>query len=52
MFRKCLLLVLGLSFGLAAYGCAEKKDIKVHREEQSQTESEPQDVDQGTMIVE
>lgn len=52
MIRKLLLVMLGLSFGLAAYGCAEKRDVKVHREEQSQTESEPRDVDQGTMVVE
>ena len=51
MLRKLLSIMFVFAAAYAVSGCAEN-EYKTSQETQSQTESEPRDVDQGTMIVE
>ncbi|GMU33069.1 MAG: hypothetical protein HS101_08765 [Planctomycetia bacterium] len=51
MLRKMLSVMFVFASAYVVSGCAEDEHT-VSQETQSQTESEPRDVDQGTMIVE
>jgi len=51
MLRKMLSVMFVFAAAYVVTGCAEN-EYKTTQETQSQTESEPRDVDQGTMIVE
>jgi hypothetical protein len=51
MLRKLLSIMFVFAAAYVVTGCAEN-EYKTTQETQSQTESEPRDVDQGTMIVE
>ena len=51
MLRRVLSLSLVAIFTLCLAACAEK-EVKIHQETQSQTESAPTDTSPGEMIVE
>ena len=51
MLRKITCALLALVFAVAISGC-EQNETKVMQKSETQTESQPQDVSPGTMIVE
>lgn len=51
MLRRIACVLLTLVFAVCISGCAER-DVKTTHKEEIQTESAPQDVSPGTMIVE
>ncbi len=51
MLRRIACALLALTFAVCISGCAEK-EVKTQHKEEIQTESAPQDVSPGTMIVE
>jgi hypothetical protein len=51
MIRKLCSLIFVLAFAVVICGCAEK-DVKVHQQKETQTETHPQPVSPGEPIVE
>lgn len=52
MIRKCLALLFCMGILTAVTGCPPQRETTITEKKEIQTESTPQDVSPGTMIVE